>query len=146
MRSIILLSLRINNHLFLTKEVKKNYYWDMSPFSTSSKRKKWSRDLLVILLLSGDAADRNFIVKNGGVSLHHTSAVNENPDDYDFWFPSDVALGNSAGLGDGTRCIIRPRGHSRNDHYMFIFDTIIYNIAILAHSYTGHKEHRVCLK
>ena len=87
MRSIILLSLRINNHLFLTKEVKKNYYWDMSPFSTSSKRKKWSRDLLVILLLSGDAADRNFIVKKGGVSLYHTSAVNENRDDYDFSIP-----------------------------------------------------------
>ena len=61
-------------------------------------------------------------------------------------FPSDVAVGNSAGLGDGIRCIIRPRGHSRNDHYMFVFDTTIYNIAILAHSYPGHQEHRVCLK
>ena len=29
---------------------------------------------------------------------------------------------------------------------MFIFDTTIYNVAILAHSYTGHQEHKVCLK
>ena len=58
----------------------------------------------LVCFCPGDADDRNCIVKNpegqnGGVSLHHASAVNENPDDYDFSIPVERRCGQFSRAG-----------------------------------------------